>query len=602
MSNSSGRSHYDAVIVGGGVCGAIVARQLVQAGKHVLVLEAGLGNALVPHDYESYLAQYYAMGDARSAPNGPYPVNPDALSPNDAANHPYFVQSGPKPFRSDYLRMLGGTTLHWQGTSVRMLPNDFRMQSTYGQASDWPISYDELEPFYRRAETEIGVSANVEEQNNLGVWFAPGYVYPMIKLPQSLSDQYLASKLNGATVELDGDTYPLRVVPMPVARNSNPNPLFDGGRGYVPVNGVGMDEVGSRCQGNSSCTPLCPVQAKYNALKTMTVAIRHGVEVRSRSVACELIVASDSTRIAGVRYKRYTDPAKAVFTTEEAHGTIVILTANAIENAVLLLASGVKDESGQLGRNLMDHPYLSFFALAPEPVFPFRGPDTTSGVESLRDGKFRSKHASFRSGIGNWGWNGEPQSTVAALLGRKQFGSAFRQQLRDTMTRMVKLGMMVEQLPDPGNRVTIDRAHKDALGNFVPVLSYDYAPYTMEGAVAAASTVWPAIVKRAGLEDRTDPQAPPKNTQTITYNGVTFSFAGSGHLVGTHRMGSSPADSVTNRNLRSWAHENLYVVGPGSMVTIGTSNPTLTAAALAFRAADNILAQLNGGSGSAKLH
>ena len=79
-----------------------------------------------------------------------------------------------------------------------MLPNDFRMQSEYGQASDWPISYDDLEPFYCEAEREIGVSANVEDQRNFGVWFSDGYVYPMERMPQSLIDQFIAKKLTGA--------------------------------------------------------------------------------------------------------------------------------------------------------------------------------------------------------------------------------------------------------------------------------------------------------------------------------------------------------------------------------------------------------------------
>ena len=595
MPSTSEPTHYDAVIVGGGVCGAIIARQLAKAKKRVLVLEAGLETALDPRNYDTYLNKFYAMGESRAAPNGPYPVNQGALSPNDSAGDPYFVQAGSMPFRSDYLRMLGGTTLHWQGTSLRMLPNDFQMQTKYGQASDWPITYDDLEPYYRDAERELGVSADVEDQQYLGLWFAPGYVYPMSKLPQSLVDRFMAAKLNGAKVALEGNECEIRVTSLPVARNSNPNPKYDGGRGYQPMNAVGLDEMGGRCQGNSSCSPICPVQAKYNAMKTMNAAMQSGVEVRSRSVASQLIIDSMSGRITGVQYKRYSDPGKTEYTTEEARGTIIILTANAIENAVLLLASDVKDESGQLGCNLMDHPYLNFFGLSPEPVFPFRGPDLTSSVESLRDGPFRSKHASFRSGIGNWGWNGEPQNTMATLLGQKKFGAALRQELRYTMTRMIKCGMMVEQLPDPKNRVTIDASKKDALGNYVPVLTYDYAAYTLDGAVAAVTKVWPKFLERSGMQDRTDPQHPPANTQVVTHNGVTFSFAGSGHLVGTHRMGSSPKNSVISRELRSWAHENLYVVGPGSMVTIGTSNPTLTSAALSFRTAENVLHHLKSG-------
>jgi choline dehydrogenase-like flavoprotein len=583
---------YDVVIVGGGVAGAVIAHKLSRAGKHVLILEAGTSDVMDPAIYRKYLDTYYTMGGLRSLPNGPYPHNPDALSPNDATSTPYYVQPNQPNFLSDYLRMLGGSTLHWQGTSLRMVPNDFRMQSTYGQGVDWPVTYDDLEPGYREAEREIGVCADVEDQRIFGVWFPDGYVYPMKKMPQSVIDQFFDEKLRGSTVPLYGGEYPLRVISIPVGRNSTPNPAYDNGRGYVPVSAVGDRDSGNRCQGNSNCLPLCPVQAKYNALKTIAAALRTGkVDIRGQCVASRLLIDPGTGRITAVEYKRYTDPSKAVWTTETVTGKIVVLAANAIQNAVLMLASQVSDNSGQLGRNLMDHPYLVFFGLAPRPVWPFRGPDTTSGVESLRDGKFREKHASFRASLGNWGWSGEPRTSVLALLQQQQFGTSFRSQLRDRLNRMVKFGAMLEQLPDPNNRVTIDPAHTDALGNYLPVLSYSYADYTLAGAVAAAETVWPAITQRAGIDDQTSAIV-PGGSQIVSYQGKDMYLGGSGHVVGTHRMGRDRNDSVVDSDLRSWSHPNLYAVGAGSMVTIGTANPTLTVVALSFRAADSILAEL----------
>lgn len=584
---------FDVVIVGGGVAGAMAAIKLSRAGKSVLVLEAGTDAVLSPNNYADALSTFHAMGSMRSTPNGPYPINHDALSPNDSQQDPYFVQIGKKRFLSDYLRMLGGSTLHWQGTTLRMLPNDFRMQSTYGQAVDWPISYDDLEPYYCEAEHTIGVSANVEDQAFFGVWFEKGYVYPMEKMPQSLSDQYFMKTLTGVSVDLYGGSYPLKVISLATARNSIPNPNFNHGRGYVAVGAVGYPESGMRCQGNSSCSPMCPVQAKFNAIKTLIAAKAAGdVEIRTQCVASRLLINVDSGRIDGVEYKRYSNPGDTAYVTEVARGAVAVLAANAIENCVLMLASGVKDESDQLGRNLMDHPYISLQGLSPEPVFPFRGPDVTSGVESLRDGKFREKHAAFRASIGNWGWVGEPTATVAQLLSAKQFGTAFRQQLRDKLTRMVKLGVFLEQLPDPNNRVTIDRQHIGALGNFLPILNYNYADYSLEGGLAAIEKVWPVIVEKAAIDDRTDFSAVPPGFQAVECKGKKFNVMGPGHIVGTHRMGHNKGDSVVDSHLRSWTHPNLYVVGAGSMVTIGTSNPTLTLAALSLKAAEHIARDL----------
>jgi choline dehydrogenase-like flavoprotein len=122
--------------------------------------------------------------------------------------------------------------------------------------------------------------------------------------------------------------------------------------------------------------------------------------------------------------------------------------------------------------------------------------------------------------------------------------------------------------------------------------TYDYADYTLDAALAVIGTFWPAILDRAGMQDATDFSKAPPGSQAVTYRGQTFNLAGSGHLVGTHRMGRSANVSVVDSDQRSWAHKNLYLVGPGSMVTIGTSNPTLTAAALSLRTANRIVQEL----------
>jgi len=118
---------------------------------------------------------------------------------------------------------------------------------------------------------------------------------------------------------------------------------------------------------------------------------------------------------------------------------------------------------------------------------------------------------------------------------------------------MFKIGTMIEQLPNPENRVTIDPNITDMLGNYRPVLTYSYDEYTYDAALAIIGVFWPKIVSQTGMEDRSNFQVARPGTQLVTHKGQTFSLAGSGHLVGTHRMGNSPTVSVTDSNLRMWA-------------------------------------------------
>ena len=112
------------------------------------------------------------------------------IQPGETDATGYLVQNGPFAIDSTYTRVVGGTTMHWEGKTPRMLPEDFEMRTRFGQGLDWPISYEELAPYYRKAEGELGVSADVEDQAYLGVTFEPDYVYPMQKMPLSYLDRW----------------------------------------------------------------------------------------------------------------------------------------------------------------------------------------------------------------------------------------------------------------------------------------------------------------------------------------------------------------------------------------------------------------------------
>lgn len=615
---------FDVVIVGSGIAGSVLAKTLTQAGKRVLLLEAGLtaGADLRPEaafaNYQSYLTTFHDK--AVPATNGPYPDIPEAPSSNVLeiqAQTPYdtgyLVQKGPLPFASDSLRAPGGTTLHWLGNVPRMLPNDFRMKTLYGQAVDWPISYQELVPYYELAEREIGVSGDVLAQRGPDMGpenYGKDYVFPMLPIPQSYQDKVWMLRSQNLTVTLEGQPYVVGCVSMPQARNSIPNPgyipgeivwnpetqrfVVDPVKPVYPVTGaIWSPYTGERCEGNASCVPLCPVQAKYNALKTLKKADASHLKVVTQAVASKIQVDETTGEVTGIEYKRYRSLTDPTYETHIARGRLYALAGSALENPKLLLASGIANSSDQVGRNLMDHLVMLTWGLFPEKVYPYRGPGCTTYIPTFRDGAFRKEFAAWISPLDNWGWSwptGAPGSDVSAALGTQGlFGKALRTYIGDRVTRQALLHFECEQLPEPDNRITIDPEYTDALGNPRPVIHYDASPY-MRKSFAAARKVSEQIFAANGIEDYTNYS--PTGADYVTWQGKGYMFEGAGHIVGTHRMGNDPKTSVVKPSQQCWDHPNLYLVGCGNMPTLGTSNPTLTMTALTFMAAENILKQL----------
>jgi len=598
---------YDAVVVGAGFSGAMIAKQLGLAGKRVLILEAG---AEIPENVNDFMERFY--GASAKVPETPYTpelFGPDGMLTNpgtlnagrptvltldvsswkDAAKS-YLIQNGPLAFASTYERIGGGTGRHWLGSSFRFLPNDFRMQSEYGQLVDWPLGYDDLKSWYGRAEAEIGVSANVQEQTYSGVKFTDGYIYPMNPIPLSLVDQAVAAAVNG--MEMDG--IPLRVRSTPAARNSQPYQ-------HRPV-----------CAGNTNCIPICPIQAKYDPSVTVNEALDTGsVEILYRSVASEIIIGNDG-KVSSVNFIQYAEPGGAPTKRDFVRARVFILAAHAIETPKLLLMSknggrtprGVANSSGQVGKNLMDHPLYLAWALAKDPVFPYRGPLSTGGIEELRDGKFRQQRAAFRVEIGNEGWNfpiGDPfVSTVDFVNGTNTSGlnepraalsgSALIEACNSNLTRQFRLAFLVEQAPEERNCVTL-AAKTDHLGLPRPAIQYDFSQYTKNGLVSAKKLADQIFAKMGARPFTSEPDKNDPCSFPMVEDGkeTSIKYFGSGHIVGTHRMGSDKTKSVVDGNQRSWDHPNLFIAGSGSFPTVATGNPSLTIAALALLTADSIL-------------
>ena len=280
----------------------------------------------------------------------------------------------------------------------------------------------------------------------------------------------------------------------PAARNSVPR------KDYAPVGAPGNPQQGQRCEGNTNCIPICPVQAKYSALKTwyelqrlasgrrpapQLTATRSAVTIRSQAVATK-VELDEHGRVSGITYQTYDD--EETEPTRPCRPRAARCTSwprNAIQNATLLLASGAANSSGLVGRNLMDHPLILTWGLTPEPVWGFRGPLSTSGLEMFRDGPFRSQSSAFRIEVGNEGWNFCGQR---ADLDGGDHGRAGRVRCRSCGARSARSSHGSSGWPWRWSRSRRHRttspstaAYRDQLGNFRPVIRYDLPDYVRSG-------------------------------------------------------------------------------------------------------------------------
>jgi choline dehydrogenase-like flavoprotein len=547
---------YDVVIVGAGVAGALVAHRLAKAGAKVLMLEAGARN---PSRTEMTGAYAVTTGHPLHAPYVDADADRSAPSP-DSDMAGYYDQPASRPFKSTYERRVGGSTWHWLGHTPRLLRADFEMRKRYGGAAafpdafvDWPISYDDIEPWYCEAEAELGVAGDDEEWRDL-FESSRSKPFPMSMIWPSYSDRWIAQRIDGQT--FNGATY--RVRSTPSARNSA---IYDG---RPP------------CAGNSICVPICPIGAKYDGQVHVDKAIGAGATLRERCVVTALHADADGS-VHRVDFKTYDGVQHTV------SGRVVVLAANAIETPKLLLMSGLANSSDQVGRNLMDHLAKSTFGLAPEPLFPFRGPPSTSGVESFRDGEFRKDRAGFRVSLNNDGWSrrGAPYSEIMQLVTeRKLVGADLQKALFDRVTRQLRLSCSVEVAPDPDNRVELSPL-KDSLGLPRPKITFAAPRYSLDG-LAEATRAMSDIFRLLGAVE--------------IDLGVDGAYDGAGHIMGTCRMGADPKTSVVDAAGRAHDHPNLYVVGSSVFPTVGSPNPTLTLAALALRTATEIAGRLGAGA------
>jgi choline dehydrogenase-like flavoprotein len=540
---------YDVAIVGAGIAGAMIACKLAESGVSVALIEAG-------HKGESIGEMFGRFAKVQiKIPSSPYD---DGISYAKAPapkvlNDSYYDQDDgdSDSFKSTYLRRIGGTTWHWLGNVPRFVPEDFKLKSTHGVGCDWPISYDDLEPWYCEAEREIGVSGNHAEWDGLhGAYRSEPFPMPPIAL--AYSDKFLYEKVHGTSIS----GVNVHVNSTPQARNSK----------------VYQDRM--PCAGSASCVPLCPTGAKYNASIHVNKAVEAGARLLDKCIVTRVITEPGTGKVTSLRYQTWEG------STGEITAKRYVIAAHAVETAKLLLMSNVANRSDQVGRNLMDHLNGAAGAILPEPLYPFRGPPTTSGIDSFRVGDFRREKAAFRMSIGNnaWGRIESPEDTLSKLVREENmFGQDLCQALHNRIVRMFRISYTTEMLPNPDNRVTLS-TQTDSIGLPRPKLHFKVDDYNFK-AFEMATSVIQEIFGHLDAEE-------------VQFSPDLKKYKGAGHIMGTCRMGTDPLTSVVDPSCRSHDLDNLFIVGASVFPTSGTANPTLTVAALALRVASKLRGEL----------
>jgi choline dehydrogenase-like flavoprotein len=563
------RDDYDVVIVGAGVAGALCAWRLSQGPNppRILLLEEG-DNGLDEVQRQAFVKTYMqAVVKDSTSPYSQLDSAKFILSPESSSDpavlNRYYVEAGPDLYKSNYLRVLGGSTWTWRGNTPRFIPSDFRLKTLYGVADDWPIGYDDLESFYCEAERQLGIAGNDEEAKEWDRLFGAyrSQPFPMPNIVPSYGDRLVMRAING--FEIDGKK--VQVMTLPQARNSQP---YDGRK---------------ECEGYATCMPICPSGAKYDASVHLRRALDQQVELRRRAVVTRLEVEEGGRKISRVWFK---DWSAADQGEQSVTGRLVVVAANAIESAKLWLLSRLGNRSRQVGCNLMDHLGDEVTGLFPEPVYPFRGPQTNCCIEVFRDGAFRKSRGAFRMTVGTDGWGRKehPFITLDRLMWSApdqrllRFGQELQQAVENRVARMLRLSYSTEQLPNKSNRVTLSD-QTDALGIPRPRLVYAIDDYSKQ-ALAYGQSVARRLFEHIPGATEVDPIQP------------TFSYNGAGHVMGTLRMGLNQDTSVVDSHGRSYEHPNLYVLGASVFVTGSTANPTVTVAALVLRSAEAIWNEL----------
>jgi choline dehydrogenase-like flavoprotein len=499
----------DFCIIGTGAGGGVLAQRLASFGFSVVALEAGPW-----HDTET-----------------------DMVSDEAGSGRMYWtdvrVTGGTEPLEfgaNNSGRGVGGSTIHYAGFCPRLHPSDFRVKSHDGVAADWPIAYEDLEPYYAAMEREYPVSGPARYP-----WGKP-HGYPYAPLQAGTAGQKLIEGCTRLGI-----------------------PVVAGGPVAIPAGRVGKRP---HCIMRGFCLLGCKVGAKSSTMVShIPDAIAHGAEIRTRSMAAQVML-NPSGSATGVRYFRTLDD-EGNFVEEVQRAKAVIVSGYAIESPRLLLNSEIANSSGLVGKFLMAQAGPVVWGRFPELIRQYKAPPACALTEEFYETDPRND---FVRGYALQTVAPLPIAMAHLLIEEDgEYGERVLERMQD-YNHYAAIGVLGEILPDERNFVSLHPTEKDRYGLPVPYSHFNLFENDrrmMQAGISRAK----AVLHAAGA------------TETHSVNRYA-------HLVGTCRMGFSPTDSVVDNWCRSWDVPNLLVCDGSVLPTQGSANPAITILALAARTAD----------------
>ena len=528
----------DFVVIGSGAAGGVMAKELATAGFSVVVLEQGpyLREPDFKHDEFGVVYQ--------SAMVNNYKQQPNTARKSESEKAKLMPAVG-------YGRQVGGGSVHFTANYWRFHESDFHERSLFGAVpgatlEDWPIRYSDLEPYYTKAEYDLGISG-VGGSNPFDGPRSKPYPLPPMRI-----------KSSGVLFERAATKLGLHPFPAPMAILSQPYQ----GRGAC-VNCGFCESFG------------CEMRAKSSTLATVIpMAEKTGnCEIRAQAYVRKIEIDRRG-RVTGAVY--FDHAKREIFQRAKA----VIVCANGAETPRLLLLSqssrfprGLANSSGLVGRNLMVDTWAFVYGQFEHPLNEYKGIQVT---RVLHDYYQADPKRGFYGGAGIDGrFDYYPISFALEALppDTPKWGTGFKKTLAECFTRTMTMEAHCSCLPVHTNSISLDPEVKDAWGLPATRVTYDSHPDDVKTTHFARDRML-ELMDAAGAQK--------------TWSLPSFDVLPSVHLMGTCRMGNDPDKSVVNAENRTHDVPNLFLVDGSSLVTCGRQQPTATIQALAYRAAERI--------------